>query len=232
MGNNEMRLVGKYILLAVTWLVSLGAAAAELPMVVTPAKVTKGGEMAVMFCGDGGWNTFDQQLADEFAKNGIPVAGINSLKYFWKAKSADQITGDVARVIEKYSALWKKDKVILVGYSFGADVMPFVYNRLAVNQKSLISGMALLSPSKDTDFEIHVSEMLHFGNKSAMRKYNVHEEIRKMEPLKPVCFFGRGEDTVPALFNNKYVCKLVYLEGGHHYEDATGTIVRSVAPND
>ncbi len=199
----------------------------NLPLKVTEAsKVSGGNDMVVMISGDGGWTGFDQGIAAEFANQGIPVVGLNSLKYFWDKKTPQQTTEDVLTVIEKYSALWKKEKIFLVGYSFGADVMPFVYNRLPEGVRSSVRSVGLLSPSKDTDFEVHVTDLLNFG--SADREFSVPGEIDKMKDIHPVCFFGQDEEGVPANELPKDKCKVIYLQGGHHYENSYGIIYNNL----
>jgi hypothetical protein len=47
---------------------------------------------------------------------------------------AGETAHDVSARHPHYLEAWKKDRVILVGYSFGADVMPFVLERLAARR--------------------------------------------------------------------------------------------------
>ena len=87
-------------------------------------------EFALLLTGDGGWAGLDQELAARLAASGVPTVGLNSLKYFWKARTPEEAARDVARILRHYLAAWNKQRVLLVGYSFGADVLPFVVNRL------------------------------------------------------------------------------------------------------
>ncbi len=198
----------------------------DLPIKETePSKPSAGNDMVIMISGDGGWTGFDQEIASEFANQGMPVVGLNSLKYFWDKKTPQQTTQDVLDLIEKYSALWKKENILLVGYSFGADVMPFIYNRLPEPVRSRVKGIGLLSPSKDTDFEVHVTDLLNFG--SSEREFSVPAEIEKIKDRHLVCFFGKDEEDVPA---NALPadCKVIYLQGGHHYENSAAVIYSNV----
>jgi len=43
---------------------------------------------------------------------------------------AEATARDLARVIEHYTRTWNKPRVLLIGYSQGADVLPFLVNRL------------------------------------------------------------------------------------------------------
>ena len=60
------------------------------------------------------------------AAHGVSVIGFNSLKYFWNARKPDEMAHDLERTLTHYAAKWGADKFIVVGYSIGADVMPFM----------------------------------------------------------------------------------------------------------
>ena len=74
----------------------------------------------------------------------MPTVGLNSLKYFWKARTPEEATRDVARILRHYLAAWHKERVLLIGYSFGADVLPFVVNRLPAELRAHIVSVSLL----------------------------------------------------------------------------------------
>lgn len=201
----------------------------NLPIQITePARNTESNEMMLMISGDGGWTGFDQQVASEFAQKGIPVVGLNALKYFWSKKTPEQTSHDVLDLIAKYDAIWKKQDIILLGYSFGADVMPFIYNRLPEAIRKRVKSVALLSPSKDTDFEVHVSDLLNFG--SSTREFNVPAEITKIKDVHLVCFFGKDEENIPINELSKGNCRVIMLEGGHHYDNSFDIIYNVVMP--
>ncbi len=83
-----------------------------------------------MISGDGGWAGLDRSIAKSFAARGIPVVGIDSLRYFWSEKTPDGTARDLAAIIQQYQQRWHRNAVYLLGYSFGADVLPFIVNRL------------------------------------------------------------------------------------------------------
>lgn len=200
----------------------------DLPLHLTEAKTARGDYMVVFISGDGGWTGYDQQTVDAFAERGAPVVGLDALKYFWEKKSPSQLALDIAKVIEIYAEEWKKKKVILVGYSFGADVMSFAYNRLPENLRVNVSALGLLSPSSDTDFEIHVSDLLSFSGSE--KGLSVPSEINRVVGTKVICFFGKEEDDIPAKAISAQKSKIVYLQGGHHYINSFGIIATELIP--
>jgi type IV secretory pathway VirJ component len=197
----------------------------ELPLKITPAaKGLNGNTLVLLISGDGGFTGFDQQVADLYASRGMPVIGLNSLKYFWKKKSPQQTASDILNLLKAYMEPWKKERVVLVGYSFGADVLPFVYNLLPPDFKQRVAHIALLSPSKSTDFEIHVSDLFDFASSS--RTYSVTAEIEKVDRSKLTCFFGKAENDTAAPELLQKDIRVVFLDGGHHYSDDLETILK------
>lgn len=196
-----------------------------LPVIVSPAPANPNTPMVLMISGDGGWKGFDQQLAAQFVNRDIPVVSLNALKYFWSKKTPEQATAAVAALLEKYMGEWNKKEFILVGFSFGADVMPFVVNRLNGELSSKNKSVALLSPGTTTDFEIHISQML---NSKKQWKYNVVSEINKIRGKQVLCLFGDEEHAYPVKDLPKTDCKVIFLKGGHHYEDNKEDIAKLI----
>jgi type IV secretory pathway VirJ component len=142
--------------------VSAGAALAELPLVELPlpAGSPQPTRLAVIISGDGGWAGLDRKIAASFQQRGIPVVGLDSLRYFWHERTPDDTARDVGAVVAHYLAAWHCRQFDLVGYSFGADVLPFVVNRLPPQLARGISSLTLVEPSSSATFEIHVSNWL------------------------------------------------------------------------
>jgi type IV secretory pathway VirJ component len=103
----------------------------DLPLIEVPAdSAAQSDILAVHLTGDGGWGVTDRGLAQALAGHGIPVVGLNSLQYFWKRRSPEAAAADLDRLIQHYLTAWNKRRAIIIGYSFGADVLPFMLNRL------------------------------------------------------------------------------------------------------
>ena len=117
--------------------------------------------------GDGGWAGLDQELAARLAANGVPTVGLNSLKYFWRERTPEETAGDVARILRHYLSAWNKKRVLLVGYSFGADVLPFVVNRLPSDLRERIASVSLLGIDANASFEVRIAEWVGADNGGA-----------------------------------------------------------------
>jgi len=196
----------------------------KLPVNIVTAANDTSKPFVLYITGDGGWNKFSKALTQEFANKGYPVVALNANKYFWDKKTAQQTATDVGKLITYYQTVWKKKKVLLLGYSFGADVMPFVFNNL---KKELLPGvvnLTLLSPSAKTDFEIHIMVMLGSSGDGE----SVPAAINKISG-KPVIFiFGKDENEFPSKEITNKNCVTVKLTGGHHYDGDEATVCNTI----
>src|SRR5438552_17469967 len=93
--------------------------------VMTYASADTSKPIIIYYTGDGGFNSFSTGFAKQFNIKGYPVISFNCLKSFWKAKTPDQSALEASNLISYYENSWKRKKLILIGYSFGADVLPF-----------------------------------------------------------------------------------------------------------
>ncbi len=189
----------------------------NLPLVLTKSKIdTPDSPVALLISGDGGWYAFEQLIADHLAKQGIPTVGLDSKRYFWKRKTPEETESDVSSALNYYSNEWGKKRLLLIGYSLGAEIVPFIVNRMPEEMKSRIESVVLLSPETTTDFEVHFSNMLGMGNRQ--NTYDVLDEILKMQSIPTLIIFGDGEKTkIPEMLAGTSI-KVKIIPGDHHYK--------------
>lgn len=184
-----------------------------LPLIEVPAKVAPqpvaAARMAVMLSGDGGWAALDRDIAAGFARRGIPVIGIDSLRYFWKTRAPQQAADDVAAVIDHYLDIWHRSRVDLVGYSFGADVLPFIANRLPVETAAKLSTITMVEPSLSATFEIHLSDWLPGVTTDGVP---LAPEMPRLK-IPPLCLHGGSSDTICSSLPPAQVTQ---IGKGHH----------------
>ncbi len=146
-------------------------------------------EFALLLTGDGGWAGLDQELAARLAAKGVPTVALNSLKYFWTQRTPDKTAEDVARVMRHYLAAWQAQRVLLIGYSFGADVLPFVMNRLPPELRARVASVSLLGIDAHASFEVHVTEWVG-GDEGGPP---TRPELAALKGVPVLCIFGEGE---------------------------------------
>jgi len=225
----KLPLVGHGFSVERNWMPQFRAAYARLaalpPAVATAApeisdlplqEVHAGGEaqeFALLLTGDGGWAGLDQELAARLAAHGVSTVALNSLKYFWTARTPEQTAQDVARVLRHYFAAWRAQRVLLIGYSFGADVLPFVVNRLPPDLRSRVASVTLLGLDAHASFEVHVAEWVGSDDGGAPTR----PELAALRDIPVLCIYGEGEtDSIcpelpPGTISRQQVGK------GHHF---------------
>ena len=189
------------------------SAQSRLPVTVLSSQDTTK-PMILYISGDGGWNKFSTSFMDTMNRRGFTVIGLNAKEYFWHRKDPEGTAIDVNSLVSVYMKKMKLNKVVMIGYSMGADIMPFVVTRCKKDLLDKLKYIVLMSPSATTDFEVHITDLLGIGNESGE---NVAAEINKItQPLLLV--FGSKENTFPLkkITINNY--KVNRLPGGHHYD--------------
>lgn len=201
-----------------------------LPLVITNSKMRDTeAPVALLISGDGGWYGFEQSIADNLASRGVPTIGLDAKKYFWNRKTPEETASDIAKALDYYGKEWGRDKYVLVGYSLGAEIVPFILNRLPEAMKSKIQSSVLLSPATTTDFEIHISNMLGMGNRQ--NTYNTIDEIVKMQSVPTLIILGEGEKTeIPELLKGTKII-IRKIPGDHHYKFNLPLIMQTMRDN-
>jgi type IV secretory pathway VirJ component len=181
-------------------------------------------EMAVLLTGDGGWAGLDQELAARLAADGVPTVGLNSLKYFWTERTPDETAKDVARVIRHYLSAWNKQRVLLVGYSFGADVLPFVVNRLPPELRAHVATVSLLGIDSNASFEIKIADWVGSDDGGPQTR----PEVAAISGVPVLCLYGEGEsDSIcPGLSRSPEHTRISLGEvgKGHHFSGEYSTL--------
>jgi type IV secretory pathway VirJ component len=189
---------------------------ADLSLVEVPAlSPTMRDDLAIVITGDGGWAALDKHIAATLAAAGVPAVGWSSLDYYWTARTPEAAASDLARIVSHYTAAWHKHRVRIIGYSFGADVTPFLVNRLPDSLKQQVAGVVLLAPSATASFEFHLTDWIGGG---ADPRYPTVREIARLR-LPVTCVYPRDEpDSVCRTVNSPSV-RAVTLGSGHHFGD-------------
>ena len=197
----------------------------DLPLAILPSAERNELPLAFFISGDGGWTGFDQTVCEKLAKKGIPVVGLDAQKYFWNEKQPKEVSTELTPAIMHYLQLWNKKTFVVLGYSFGACVAPFIANNFTDSVKEISKGVYCFSPDLTGDFEIHLTDMLHLRTKD---KYDVVKEMKQIKAMNPVCIFGsdEDEDTQKSFSSNEI--RIEILPGNHHYNNDYNTITEVI----
>jgi type IV secretory pathway VirJ component len=201
------------------------ADASDLPLVELPAE-HPGKTLAVIVTGDGGWAGIDQQIGAILADHGVSVIGFNSLKYFWNARTADEMAQDLERTLKHYAALWGAERFIVVGYSIGADVMPFMAGRMSAPTRDRLALVAMLGPGTHTEFEFRLSNWLTEENRP--EGHAMIPEMPKLSKTPVLLVCGSEEEGTLCQNYQAPNVKNLILPGGHHFNKEYEQIAKAI----
>lgn len=188
--------------------------------------------VAVFYSGDGGWRDLDKSLGKIIADHGIPVVGVSLLQYYWRERSAEDSAADLDALITRTVASGDKKRIWLIGFSFGADVLPSIVGKLSPEGRARIAQIVMLSPSKDVNFEIEMEGYMREGwwkthTQDFFQWLNPVHHFDAMPPLlalgghPPVaCYYGikDKDDTICAVPDLPSWVKVVEKTGDHHFD--------------
>jgi type IV secretory pathway VirJ component len=204
----------------------------DLPLAEVPALPTApaahADTLAIFYSGDGGWRDLDRSLSNILAAKGLSVVGVDVLRYYWTQKKPALAAADLARIARYYQQRWHKQKLVLIGFSFGADVLPFLVSRLPADLKADVTLLSLLSPERNTAFEVETTGWLGVHNSAGMP---IGPELKKLAGLTVQCIYGRDEgdnslcttDAAPAVS-----ATVLVKDGGHHFDKDYGELADQI----
>ncbi|MEO9021995.1 MAG: AcvB/VirJ family lysyl-phosphatidylglycerol hydrolase [Ginsengibacter sp.] len=175
--------------------------------------------------GDGGLNKFSVALCESLNDKGFDVVALDAKSYFNNKKTPEQTSQDIALYLSKKLNGRVSKRIAFVGYSFGADVLPFVLNRLPKNFLDDVEVSFIMASSGSTDFETHWLDMLG-GNKK--RSMDVVNEINKIFNQKIIIINGSDDNNLDLNRIDLKKYTLLVLPGGHHFDGDTKEIVGKI----
>lgn len=187
----------------------------DLPLVEVPAAKNGSDVMAFFASGDGGWARLDREIAGALAADGIPVVGFNALDYYWKPHPPADSAAALERILRHYLKTWNKERFLLIGYSRGANVLPFMASRLPPDLQARTEMIVLIAPSLETTFEFHVTDWMGSQQSDVVP---VLPEILKLRGHDILCLFGAEEkdSACPRLPSD--IARVEALPGSHHFD--------------
>lgn len=205
-----------------------GDAMADLPLVDLPS-LREGGPydrtVAIFYSGDGGWRDLDKDLAALLRSEGLAVVGFDVLRYFWKRQTPEQTAQDLDRMITSLVKDRGVQRVVLIGFSFGADILPATYNRLSAENKQRVVQLSLLGVSQAADFEVTVSGWLSRKQPDALP---ISPELAQIDPGLIQCFYGEEDNSALCQSLDGSAAEVIRTEGGHHFDGDYDALARMV----
>jgi type IV secretory pathway VirJ component len=189
----------------------------DLPIHEVAARAA-GRSLAVLITGDGGWAGADRGLANELASLGVAVVALDARAYLRAAKRSPSGTAaDAERIIRFYADAWKRDEIVLIGYSRGADMMPFIANRIAKELRDRVALLALLGLSRRASFEFHWSDLLRDSRRAT--DLPVAPELERLRGTRILCVYGADEKDSACRGVERALITPIERSGAHRIHD-------------
>jgi hypothetical protein len=178
--------------------------------------------------GDGGWSSLDRTLAARLARDHVDTVGISALQYFWKEKPAPRTAADLKLVLDLLRPQGKP--ILFGGYSFGAEVAPFLVNRPEYGAGAadpVFSAVVIVSPGPFATWEVSPLDWFRHTEKPSPDKVKSQIESLKLPTL---CVYGAEDRESACSGLTPSDTRLVRaLGGGHHFGGDYDVIADEVA---
>lgn len=149
------------------------------------------GPLALVLTGDGNWAGFERTLADSLTKYGSPVLGVKMRTYLEQVRTPDQAASDTALALRTWLERWHRDHIVVIGYSRGANIAPFVIRRLPQDLRTAIIGVALIGLEDHAGFQFHLEDLI--ADRHRPTDLDVAPELEAMRDMDVICIHGGGE---------------------------------------
>lgn len=196
----------------------------DLPLVEVPAHAASSARtraadstLVILLTGDGDWAEIDKGIAGALVDAGAAVVGIKSRAYLQaKPRSPDVLARDVERVARHYMPLWGRDRVVLLGYSRGADFVPFVANRLSSDVRSRVALLAMFGIAESASFEFHWTDMVKDTKRDS--DLPTAPELARLRGTRMLCVYGADEKDSGCRTAEASLIQRVERGGAHHFD--------------
>jgi type IV secretory pathway VirJ component len=197
----------------------------ELPLHIVTAKGSPT-TLVLLLSGDGGWVSIDRRISDDLSARGVFVVGVDSRSYLMKARTPDEVAADMVRVIRHYVTQLNVQRVAVVGYSRGADLAPFVANRLPETLRSELALVALLAPAERASFQFHWTDLLSETSKPSDAP--ILPELERLRGTPVLCIYGKDEKESLCRLADTSAVHVDKRAGRHHFDGAYDTIATEI----
>lgn len=180
----------------------------DLPPMAEPAH-----GLAVVYSGDGGWRDLDKAIGEWLQAQGWHVVGVDTLLTFWHERPPEVMARDLEGIVATADPTGDLP-ILIIAYSFGADVYPFAHSKLSPSLADRIRLVTLLAPGFYTGFHVSVAGWAGYdgGNHDTL------PVLTKLPADRLLCIYGT-EDVDGKACTALKDATVVAIKGGHHFDE-------------
>lgn len=168
--------------------------------------------VAILWSGDMGFRVgMGPKVAARLVADGVPVVGVNSLSYFGTTRTAADAYALLESAIAQARKINPKGRLLLVGQSYGADMLHVALSKLPRADRSSIGLVALVVPGATVQYRASPSEIFTF----AMAESDAWPTARQITWTPLLCIQGREEASSLCPLLHQPNARSVALPGGH-----------------
>lgn len=188
-------------------------AVAALPVIERPARVDTNNTLVILLTGDGGWAHADEGVAAGLLARGAAVIGLNMRSYLSDRRTPEVAARDVGCVAREYLTRWRRERLMLLGYSRGADIAPFVASRLPTDLRDKLNLVALVSPSTHASFQFHWIDLIRDIKRADDLPFA--PELERLRGLQVLCIYGLDDASSGCRDADSTIVARYARTGGH-----------------
>jgi len=151
------------------------------------------------------------EVMRRLAADGVSVVGVNTLTYMRRPRTPAEITALVARAEQRALRLGHTDRVVLIGQSFGADMLHVGLAGLPPSLRAKIAAVVLIVPENSVEFRASPGEIFDAWTPTTAAL----PTARQLTWAPVLCVYGVEErESLCPLMTRRNV-RRVPLPGGH-----------------
>jgi type IV secretory pathway VirJ component len=177
----------------------------------------------ILLSGNGGWRDLDKEVTAYLVSKNISVLGLNTKQYLLSEKKPEQIAFDLETLMDRYGIKWKHDKVVLIGYSMGAEILPFAVNRMNEQHTKKIQNIILIGPWQRATFKVKLADYLYETNEGE----EIYPELLKVKHINTYIVCDDNEYAL-CLKPIDGIVDHDLLPGGHHFGGDYGSLSKLI----
>lgn len=184
-----------------------------------------GAPVAIIFSGDNGFRLgLGKRVAHRLEQDDIPVIGVNSLTYFRQTRTAAETALLIEGAISRAKAVNPSGRIILIGQSFGADMLHVGLAKLPEAQRREVALVALVVPGATVEYRASPSEIFTF----MLDEHDALPSARQLDWAPLLCIYGAQESHSLCPLLHQRNARVIRLPGGHQLNWDTDAIEQQI----
>lgn len=172
--------------------------------------------LVIFLSGDGGWwGDLDRKLGERMGLEGYAVVALDTQDWFRERRTPDEAAAHISEIATAYERRTGANRVVLAGYSFGADVLPAAFDDLDPKVRKRVAALVLIAPARGVDLHVTMFEQAGLVKPTI----DLLPFYARLPGEQVVCVYGEdGEDHSACTAPEAAGVKAIRLEGGHHFD--------------